>query len=524
VSLAIWKAKQNRLVQLAACVLCVLVSSGTSGALAAACSGVTISAPLPGEFLRSYRASFKSPTRLAIDHNDNVYIADPFNQRILVRAVTGQVALELSNLDFPVSLAVDSSGNIYVGEGNLGRVDIYDAGGNLVGFLGSGDGEFALPAHIAIWESGGDIHVYVVDSNADRISRYNGATGMFELDFGTSGSADGEMIFPSGIAIENNELIIVDRGNSRLQVFDPAGMFIRSFQPDQDNCGFLCFFEGASRGRAQDSSLWVGPTGDLYMSQASKGSVLVMTNDGSTLGTIGDYGASPGLLRVPSDAVIDSCGRLYVASAANSRVEIYGLPGYSDPEQFAPGLLRTPDQPVDLSTATQVDLYLEFPGHPPQDVSGELLNGVFTPIAQSIGDFDQNTVPDLKLTFGSDFLGTLSGLNNIDVTVTGNLSTLQFAETATLTLFASDADGDGVPDATDACLDTAIGDITRDDGCSVSQLCPCSGIEGDPWPSRGAYVRCVANTYNLFFAQGHIDRQQRRTIKQGLLGASCGTN
>ena len=50
--------------------------------------------------------------------------------------------------------------------------------------LGQGDHEFLLPAFIATHEIAGATRVYVIDSGAHTVKRYNGATGALELSFG----------------------------------------------------------------------------------------------------------------------------------------------------------------------------------------------------------------------------------------------------------------------------------------------------------------------------------------------------
>ena len=51
--------------------------------------------------------------------------------------------------------------------------------------------------------------------------------GKFITKFGTTGSGDGELLRPAGLAVEkNSNLIVVDSGNNRLQLFTPDGKFV----------------------------------------------------------------------------------------------------------------------------------------------------------------------------------------------------------------------------------------------------------------------------------------------------------
>ena len=508
------------------CVLFTLLTLGACAkAWAGVCAGAAPTAPVPAEFLRSYRAFLTSPTRLAIDDDDNVYITDPLSGRIVVRAADGRVRLDVNTVGNPISIAVDSAGSIYVGDGTRRRVDIYDPTGNAIGFLGQGDDEFVLPAFLAVHEDETQAHIYVVDSGADRVKRYAADTGAFELEFGGSGSEPGDLIFPSGIAIADGRIHLVDRGNSRLQIFDSAGVFQEVIEPEPDDCGFLCFFEGDRRGRARDAGLWIGLDGALYLAQASKGEVQVLSGTGDALGTVGSFGSTPGKLRVPSDVAIDSCGRLFIASAANGRVDIFGLPGYSDPEQFVPARVRVAKQPVDPLRDAVLVAYLEVPGYRLSEVENLLANGVSAPLATVIGDADRDNLPDLRLEFGAELLATLGAEETAKVSVTGSVGGLQIEASVWVQVLVTnlDTDSDGVNDSDDACPATRAGGAVDGRGCSVSQHCPCAGPAPDAsWNNHGAYVFCVATASRRFVVSGFIEQHEHGRIMKHAASSKCG--
>ena len=503
----------------------LLLSMSPLPSWAGLCDGADPTAAVPAEFVRSYRAFLKSPTRLAIDGDDNIYITDPLNGRLIARSPDGRIILDWTHLNYPISVAVAGSGNLFVGDGDRGRVDIYDRSGQAVMALGQGDDEFLLPAFIATQEIAGATRVYVVDSGAHAVKRYDGATGVLELSFGGNGSADGELKFPSGIALTNGQLLIVDRGNSRLQVFDENGTFVRSIEPEEDNCGFLCVFEGASRGRPHDTAVRVGKDGAIYIAETTKGQLLVLANDGSSLGTVGDFGEGPGKLRVPTDMVVDSCGRLFVASAANSRVEIFGLPGHVDPEQFVPGRLKVINQPVDPLSDTRLVAYLELPGYRLGEVTNIVANGIAAPVATGTGDFNHDGNPDLELVFDNNLLSTLIGMPEATISVTGAVAGLRFEESEQVQLVAGplDADEDGVDDPMDACPGTMAGNPVGPHGCSVSQRCPCAGPQiGVEWANHGAYVTCVVGVRREFVAAGILSRSEAGAIVRQAARSQCG--
>ena len=59
-------------------------------------------------------------------------------------------------------------------------------------------------------------HVYVSDDWRKTISAFD-SSGNFLRKWGTTGSGDGELMRPAGLAVEkNSNIIVVDSGNNRL--------------------------------------------------------------------------------------------------------------------------------------------------------------------------------------------------------------------------------------------------------------------------------------------------------------------
>jgi len=207
--------------RLGAGVLAILVALPffASGARAACLGGGTSSLPVPTvEFLRSYRASFSTPTRLAVDDQGNIYVADAPRGTVTVRSPDGRILARVGGLSNPVSVGADAFGHFYVGDGTNGSVAAWSLSGDFLLELGQGAGEFGMPADIGIDATTGNI--YVTDSTNDSVKIYN-FTGAFLASFGGYGSGDGEFNFPAGIFVDgdNDEVLVVDQLNFRIQSF-----------------------------------------------------------------------------------------------------------------------------------------------------------------------------------------------------------------------------------------------------------------------------------------------------------------
>src|SRR5439155_8646 len=90
-------------------------------------------------------------------------------------------------LDYPVGVATDGSGNVYVADRNNDRIQKFDASGTFLttwGSYGSENGAFSSPFGVATDGSG---NVYVADRTNSRIQKFD-ASGIFLATWGSAGS------------------------------------------------------------------------------------------------------------------------------------------------------------------------------------------------------------------------------------------------------------------------------------------------------------------------------------------------
>jgi hypothetical protein len=337
--------------------------------------------------LRSDGRLLAAPARLAVDADGRLYVTDPLAGRLLVRDAMGRLVRVLEGLGRPLGLAVDAFGVVYVGDERTGSVSLFDSGGRFLRTLGNGDGEFALPGHIAV-DPGTGV-VYVADGGRDEVKAYR--DGQLVARFGGSGSAAGQLSFPTGIHVSAaGEVYVADQNNDRVQVFDRNGAFLRCFGKTSGMSLKPRF------GRAQ------GITGDgagrIYVADAFQGTVKVFDTAGVALGTIGGFGDRTGQLQLPQSLAVDTHGRLLVASTGNARVEVFGLDGYSDPHVFeAHTQLSRPTHWLTERTPRRFPLWVvvDVPGRAATDIVASSLtaNGV---VARGAG-------PRRDLRFWADF-------------------------------------------------------------------------------------------------------------------------
>lgn len=267
--------------------------------------------------LGAYSQSLTAPARIATDNSGNAYVVDPAANSVLVFDPFGRLTATHSGLARPLGIAVDAQNRVYLGEEQNSSVSVLDANWNLLYKLGAGNGEFALPGHIALDPASNT--VYVSDSKANTIKVYAGAALINQ--FGTYGANTAQFDFPAGITVSpGGEVFVVDQNNDRVQVFNRTGTFLRQ----------KSFQTGASPApTGRRNGIVVDNAGRLLIAESIQGVIGVHdASNGALQGVIGSFGPLPGQLSMPVAAALDPFNRLLVASANNGRVELFGLDTY----------------------------------------------------------------------------------------------------------------------------------------------------------------------------------------------------
>ena len=182
---------------------------------------------------------FMQVTCLALDSEENVYVADEWLNRISVFDRQGRFLNKWGvagpgegELNRPWELAFDRDENLWVVDSGNERVQAFSREGRFLrcwGREGSGDGEFNMPWGITV-DGAGD--VYVADWHNGRVQKFD-QEGRYLMSFGASGSGDGELRRPSGVAVdEQGDVYVADWGASQVHAYRPDGSYITTFIGD----------------------------------------------------------------------------------------------------------------------------------------------------------------------------------------------------------------------------------------------------------------------------------------------------
>ena len=244
----------------------------------------------------------------------------------------------------PQGVAVDSAGNVYVGDRYNVRVRKISAGGTITtvagngGYPDSGDGgpatsaQLSTPAWVAV-DAGGNL--YIAEDSVHRIRKVN-AAGIITPVAGNGArgySGDGgpainaQIDTPTGIAVDAaGDLYIADFGNYRIRKVNTAGTI--STLAGNGSCCFGGDGAPATGAAINPYAVAVDSAGSVYTTDGTRirkidaTSRIINTVAGSAAqGFWGDDGpALNAALFTPTGVAVDPAGSIYFVDSLNRRI------------------------------------------------------------------------------------------------------------------------------------------------------------------------------------------------------------
>ena len=299
-------------------------------------------------------ASFYFPMSVAIDGAGNIYVADSetglirkISPNAVVSTLAGSGVLgfadgqgDSASFFYPSGIAVDASGNVYVGDRGNNRIRKISPEGLVTTFAGNGEhgsvngpgatASFNGPRGVALDASG---NLYVADTFNNlirKISRDGVVTTV--AGSGAQGADDGKGVtasfrMPQDVAVDAlGNIYVADTFNNLIRKINRGGVV--STLAGNGNSGAING-KGKAASFFHPYGLGLDALGNIYVADHVNNLIRKVSPQGdvTTLAGSGDYGSEngPGDLasfKQPNDVAVDFFGRIYVADNANNLIRL----------------------------------------------------------------------------------------------------------------------------------------------------------------------------------------------------------
>ncbi|MBZ5688706.1 MAG: 6-bladed beta-propeller [Acidobacteriia bacterium] len=260
-----------------------------------------------------------TPYGLAVDSKGNLYIADGKVGAIFVfntetkdlQMIKNGVHARFGDI---IGLAMDDSDRLFVSDSKLRHILIFGKDRKIEGSISEG---VVDPGGMAIDNE--NRFLYVADPALDQVLVYDADKLNLIRKIGTAGkkhtlTEPGQFSVPTNVAVDGDgNLYVTDMYNNRVEVFDADGNFIRQWGKAGDRPGTFTRPKGIA----------IDADGHVWVADAVQDILQCYTADGRFLMWMGGHGLFPGQFRALAGLYIDKNNRIFASEQYPGRVQMF---------------------------------------------------------------------------------------------------------------------------------------------------------------------------------------------------------
>ena len=295
------------------------------------------------QYSSSITGSLQAPGRMAIDNNDNVYVIDTYTSNINKYDPAANLISTITLGFKPVSIAVNSYGEIFAGDATSGNIyKLSSNGASSLFYSGS-----AYPNGLSFSPSD---QLYVSDSKLGKILVISNSGTLIQS------IGQGTLNFPTGICYDrkNDRIVVGEQGatennlQTRVYIYALDGTLINVLGSYGNTDGKFYRIQGITVGRC----------GNIYVCDAFLGRVSVYNENGTFITKFGEFGSGQGQLNVPLDVAFNSQEKVILSSMNNGSLELFSISDSLPSASVLSGLLF-------VCEGDSTDITIKFTGTSP---------------------------------------------------------------------------------------------------------------------------------------------------------------
>ena len=282
-------------------------------------------------------AQFSTPSAIARAADGRLFVADTANHRIRVISADGATV------------------STYAGDG----VSAFADGS-------TSTARFSQPRGVAVAADG---RLFVADTANHRIRviSADGATvstyaGDDAADFADGSTTTARFATPRGVALAaDGRLFVADSSNDRIRVISADGATVSTYAGSgfgfaNGSTSTARFIEPQGVAVAADGRVFVADTGNRRIRVISADGATVSTYAGDGVQNFADGSTTTAQFDNPSDVVVASDGRVFVADTGNRRIRVISADGASVSTYAGSATATQTNEPQALQAAVDIDL------------------------------------------------------------------------------------------------------------------------------------------------------------------------
>jgi DNA-binding beta-propeller fold protein YncE len=260
-----------------------------------------------------------TPYGLAVDSKNKLYIADGQVGAVFIFD-TETKDLEMikngvhASFGLIVGLAIDDDDRLFVSDSGLHHVLVFSPQHKQQASISEGMFD---PGGIALDRE--NRFLYVADTALDQVLVYDADKFTLLRRIGRGGknhilTDPGDFAKPTNVAVdEDGNLYVSDTLNNRIEIFDADGNFIRTFGKAGDGPDHF----------ARPKGIAIDADGHIWVADSVQDRIQCFNSEGKLLMYIGTHGMLPGQFRALAGLAIDKNNRIFTAEQFPGRVQMF---------------------------------------------------------------------------------------------------------------------------------------------------------------------------------------------------------